>query len=172
MLRKFAPHWLIPHRSRREYQYAILHLQTSLRDPSQLEPLAVIAEDDQSRQMVVVGRHLSDDEKEGISENACAYLADLPNLLIQQVEEAVESGHEDNVVTFLSSVNRWNLLVSPPESIKTHESIFLLTLRLFVERILGAELAAREELIQEPTSENLFLETLPITPKGAVPLGA
>jgi hypothetical protein len=144
--------------AKKEYHFAVVNFQPSLTTKAAPEPLAVVVEGSAGDQKTVVifGRRSSG--LDGGSEVTRDVLRRLPDLLTEQVQEAVAAGRAENVLAHLGSANRWNIFVSPSESIKTTLPVQAIAGQLFGERVMGGPTS-------EATQAEFFVNTLLIPDK-------
>src|SRR5256885_2926671 len=118
-------------RSKREYRYSVLEFQPSLKLPRS-ERLALILEGPDT--VVVVGRDSS--RLRGVSEVARGVLEQLPTLLMQQVEAAVNRNDGVNVLAELQASNRWNIFFGKADTVRSETDPLQLAFQLFFEYVV------------------------------------
>lgn len=145
-------------KTKHQYRFSILRFQPRLSFGSETVPVGVIVEDAESKILFIVGRYLSDREKRQISDVGRQLVDNIPDLIVNEVKEAVQSDCSD-VLGFLASANRWNLFLSEPESVKKPCTIDDLAFSLFRELVLK-----RPEVEPvEARREEFFSESLPLS---------
>jgi len=158
--------------AQRKYRYSILRFQPSLQDERK-EPLAVVVESEWStgsKTLLIIGRHLPEENLKGLSDLARKYLEGLPDRLMEQMKEAISASRGDDVIGYLAHQNIWNLFFSEPSEQRVKQPIFMFATQLFAEHVIGIEVvpAGSAQGPQEELKEEIFLEQLPITPEELV----
>lgn len=96
-------------------RYSVLSFQPSSRDPNRTIPLAVIVQGEGPTPLFIVGRHL--EGPEGVSGFGRSVLENLPDTIVKQVNEAIESGVDD-ILKHLVELHQWSIFASEPVEVE------------------------------------------------------
>lgn len=118
------------------YQFSVLNFQAQMRSGEKSEPIAVIVASEQG--IFIVGSYPS--SLEDLSDAGQAIINELPEVLLRQVEEAV--GREEDLFQWLAAVNRWNLYLSPAQTMESPLGIRELAFDLYQGHVVQPGLTA------------------------------
>lgn len=115
------------------YRFGVLSYRPSLYKRGTAQPVAVVVEGDEGT--VAMGTHPA--HLSGVSEFGQAALQELPSLIAEQIQEAIESGDVD-VFDHLNAAHQWNLFLSETATVRREDDLPLVAFQLFLEHVLSA----------------------------------
>ncbi len=123
------------------YKFSILKFRPSLIGESEDIPLAVIVE---SENVIALVGH-EPDLPENFSPIARQIIQELPDILVKEIEVALESGEFEGAINLLSSTLEWNLLLSPVDVEESSLEPFEFAFMQFARQILPKDTIIRRQ---------------------------